>query len=104
MTFHFASFPLSRAWGPLASRPPNSTMTPSLAHSHHILVETVDGPAPPPLRSGSPRATTKSFPVLSAATDIDFGSCEKVIARGRLRYLAKSGAVFDFVSCREVQE
>jgi len=99
MTFHFASFPLFHAWGPLASRPPNSTMTPSFVHSHHILIDPEDGPAPPPLRSGSPSAATKSFPVLSVDTDIDLGSREKVIMRGRLGYLANAGVVFDFVGC-----
>lgn len=99
MTFHSASFPLSHAWGPLASRPPNSTITPPFVHSHHILIDPEDGPEPPPLRSGSPRAATKSFPVLFVDTDMDLGSCEKVMVRGRLGYLANVGAVFNLVFC-----
>ena len=64
-----------------------------------MLIDPEDGPAPPPLRSGSPRAATKSFPILSADMDIDLGSCEKVKMRGRLGYLANMGVVFDFVFC-----
>jgi len=60
-----------------------------------MLIDREDGPVPPPLRSGSPSAAAESFSVLSDVTDIDPGSCEKETARGRLGYVANTGAVFD---------
>lgn len=68
ITFHTASFPRSQAWGPFASSPPNSTKMPSCDHSHQIPIDPDDGPLPPPLRSGSPKHWTKSFPVLAGTT------------------------------------
>lgn len=93
-TLHTASPPCSQACGPLASLPPNSTMSPCCDHSHQMWIDPLEGPAPPPFLLGSPNQPTNSLPVLSFAIVITAGvappKCNSIGKRG---YREKAGTV-----------